>query len=52
MDDNSGTIPTFLLRGLTNTLKQNAWAGPDHWKYQRPKGMPLALTVIFFLQLS
>lgn len=26
----------FPARGLTTS--QNAWAGPDHWKYQKPKG--------------
>ncbi|KAI3497275.1 hypothetical protein L1887_39768 [Cichorium endivia] len=26
----------FPMRGLTTS--QNAWAGPDHWKYQKPKG--------------
>ena len=27
----------FLKLGLT--ARQNAWAGPDHWKYQKAKGM-------------
>ncbi|KAK4576038.1 hypothetical protein RGQ29_026837 [Quercus rubra] len=27
----------FLFQGLGITSKQNAWAGPDHWKYRRSK---------------
>ncbi|CAN1161306.1 Condensin complex subunit 2 [Linum perenne] len=38
MDDRSGTIDTYLLHSLGFASKHNAWAGPDHWKYQRAKG--------------
>ncbi|GMY31162.1 condensin complex subunit 2-like [Fagus crenata] len=31
-------VSIFLFQGLGITSKRNAWAGPDHWKYQRSKG--------------
>ncbi|XP_075671051.1 condensin complex subunit 2-like [Castanea sativa] len=31
-------VSMFLFQGLGITSKQNAWAGPDHWKYRRSKG--------------
>ncbi|XP_054819889.1 condensin complex subunit 2-like isoform X2 [Prosopis cineraria] len=33
MDGSHEPVPMFLLQVLGNTSKQNAWAGPDHWKY-------------------
>ncbi|CAN0897045.1 Condensin complex subunit 2 [Linum grandiflorum] len=36
-DDRSGTIDTYLLHSLGFRSKHNAWAGPDHWKYQKAK---------------
>ncbi|XP_020265059.1 condensin complex subunit 2-like isoform X2 [Asparagus officinalis] len=30
-------IADFLCLGLGFTSKSNAWAGPDHWKYQKVK---------------
>ncbi|CAN1843554.1 Condensin complex subunit 2, partial [Linum perenne] len=38
MDDRTDTIDTYLLRSLGFASKHNAWAGPDHWKYQKIKG--------------
>ncbi|XP_059444006.1 condensin complex subunit 2-like [Corylus avellana] len=38
VDDRFEKISMFLLQGLGVTSKQNAWAGPDHWKYRRSKG--------------
>ncbi|PRQ31947.1 putative condensin complex subunit 2/barren [Rosa chinensis] len=38
MDARFEEVSTFLLQGLAITSKKNAWAGPDHWKYWRPKG--------------
>ncbi|CAN1843555.1 Condensin complex subunit 2, partial [Linum perenne] len=37
MDDRTDTIDTYLLRSLGFASKHNAWAGPDHWKYQKIK---------------
>ncbi|KAM7250084.1 hypothetical protein ACFE04_021967 [Oxalis oulophora] len=37
VDDKFETVTTYLFEGLGLTLKQNAWAGPDHWKYQKLK---------------
>ncbi|XP_040988210.1 condensin complex subunit 2-like isoform X4 [Juglans microcarpa x Juglans regia] len=34
----------FLFQGLGVASKQNAWAGPDHWKYCRSKGSEDATT--------
>ncbi|KAE8125500.1 hypothetical protein FH972_020301 [Carpinus fangiana] len=38
VDDRFQKVSMFLLQGLGVTSKQNAWAGPDHWKYRRSKG--------------
>ena len=32
-------VDGYLFLSLGFTSKQNAWAGPDHWKYQKVKGM-------------
>ncbi|XP_042376872.1 condensin complex subunit 2-like [Zingiber officinale] len=32
-------ITDFLSVGLGFTSKSNAWAGPDHWKYRKAKGL-------------
>ncbi|PON41186.1 Condensin complex subunit 2/barren [Parasponia andersonii] len=37
MDDRFHEVSMFLFQRLEFTSKQNAWAGPDHWKYQSPK---------------
>lgn len=38
MDDRFEKVSMFLLQGLGVASKQNAWAGPDHWKFRRFKG--------------
>lgn len=37
-DDRLEKVDGFLFLSLGFTSKQNAWAGPDHWKYQKTKG--------------
>ncbi|XP_076934612.1 condensin complex subunit 2-like [Bidens hawaiensis] len=39
VDDRSATVDSFLFLSLGLTGKQNAWAGPDHWKYRKTKGL-------------
>ncbi|KAJ0982430.1 hypothetical protein J5N97_010685 [Dioscorea zingiberensis] len=39
MDENLERIAEFLSLGLGYTIKSNAWAGPDHWKYYKVKGL-------------
>ncbi|CAI0379411.1 unnamed protein product [Linum tenue] len=31
-------VAMFLFRSLDITGKQNSWAGPDYWKFLKPKG--------------
>lgn len=38
MDDRFEKIDRYLFLNLGFTLKQNDWAGPDHWKYRKTKG--------------
>ncbi|KAJ7963760.1 Condensin complex subunit 2 [Quillaja saponaria] len=38
VDDRIEQVALLLLPGLRIPSKQNAWAGPDHWKYWRAKG--------------
>ncbi|KAJ7981268.1 Condensin complex subunit 2 [Quillaja saponaria] len=37
MDDSFENVDEYLFLSLGFTSKQNAWAGPDHWKYQKAK---------------
>ncbi|KAA8526530.1 hypothetical protein F0562_008267 [Nyssa sinensis] len=37
-DDRFEKVDGYLFLGLGFTSKQNAWAGPDHWKYRKAKG--------------
>lgn len=37
-DDRFGEIDDYLFLNLGFTSKLNAWAGPDHWKFQKVKG--------------
>ncbi|XP_068666987.1 condensin complex subunit 2-like isoform X2 [Aristolochia californica] len=39
VDGRCENIADFLYLGLGFTSKKNAWAGPDHWKYRRVKGL-------------
>lgn len=38
MDDRFENVDGFLSLSLGFSSKQNAWAGPDHWKYKKSKG--------------
>ncbi|XAR68122.1 hypothetical protein NMG60_11003138 [Bertholletia excelsa] len=38
MDDRFEKVDGYLFLTLGFTSKQNAWAGPDHWKYRKTKG--------------
>ncbi|XP_042949007.1 condensin complex subunit 2-like isoform X4 [Carya illinoinensis] len=44
VDDTFEKFSMFLFQGLGVASKQNAWAGPDHWKYCRSKGSEDATT--------
>ncbi|XP_004506251.1 condensin complex subunit 2 [Cicer arietinum] len=37
MDDRFENVDGFLSLSLGFSSKQNAWAGPDHWKYKKSK---------------
>ncbi|KAG4192886.1 hypothetical protein ERO13_A07G186000v2, partial [Gossypium hirsutum] len=37
-DDRFEKVDDYLFLNLGFTLKHNAWAGPDHWKYRKTKG--------------
>ncbi|TQD78113.1 hypothetical protein C1H46_036343 [Malus baccata] len=37
VDDRFEKVPTFSFQVLG--LEKKLWAGPDHWKYWRPKGL-------------
>ncbi|MED6181093.1 hypothetical protein PIB30_016431 [Stylosanthes scabra] len=36
-DDRFANVDSFLFLSLGFSSKQNAWAGPDHWKYRKSK---------------
>ncbi|XP_073110424.1 condensin complex subunit 2 isoform X3 [Elaeis guineensis] len=38
IDEKLGNLADFVPLGLGSS-KHNAWAGPDHWKYQKTKGL-------------
>ncbi|XP_031392689.1 condensin complex subunit 2 isoform X2 [Punica granatum] len=38
-EDESEEVEGYLFLSLGMNTKQNAWAGPDHWKYRKPKGL-------------
>ncbi|CAL5342383.1 unnamed protein product [Camellia sinensis] len=38
IDDRFDKVDGYLFLSLGFTSKQNAWAGPDHWKYRKVKG--------------
>ncbi|XP_024047741.1 condensin complex subunit 2 isoform X2 [Citrus clementina] len=37
-DDRFERVDEYLFLNLGFSSKQNAWAGPDHWKYRKAKG--------------
>ncbi|XP_072995563.1 condensin complex subunit 2 isoform X2 [Typha latifolia] len=39
IEEKSEKIADFLSLGLGFSSKTNAWAGPDHWKYRKVKGL-------------
>ncbi|XP_059662453.1 condensin complex subunit 2-like isoform X2 [Cornus florida] len=39
VDGTSEKVAMFLFQGLGFTSEQNAWAGPDYWKYRKTKGL-------------
>lgn len=39
MDDRFEKVDEYLFLSLGISSKQNAWAGPDHWKYRKVKGL-------------
>lgn len=42
-DDRFEEVDSYLFLSLGFSTKQNAWAGPNHWKYRKVKGqIPLA----------
>ncbi|OVA03419.1 Condensin complex subunit 2/barren [Macleaya cordata] len=38
ISDRFEKVTDFMLFGLGFTSNQNAWAGPDHWKFRKAKG--------------
>ncbi|XP_074310894.1 condensin complex subunit 2 [Silene latifolia] len=36
--DRVESVASLLLAATGNTSSQNAWAGPEHWKYRKTKG--------------
>ncbi|PKA65273.1 Condensin complex subunit 2 [Apostasia shenzhenica] len=49
-DNRLEEIADFLSLGLGFTSKSNAWAGPDHWKYRKIKGVFFSLSSINLFQ--
>ncbi|KAM7492361.1 hypothetical protein LguiA_035282 [Lonicera macranthoides] len=39
VDDRFAKVDGYLFLSLGFASKQNAWAGPDHWKYRKAKGL-------------
>ena len=42
-DERFENVDDYLFLSLGISSKQNSWAGPDHWKYRKTKGMRLYL---------
>ncbi|XP_022970958.1 condensin complex subunit 2 [Cucurbita maxima] len=38
IEERSEKVDEYLISCLGFTLRQNAWAGPEHWKYRKTKG--------------
>ncbi|XP_015881154.3 condensin complex subunit 2 [Ziziphus jujuba] len=43
IDDRFEKVDGYLFFNLGFTSNQNAWAGPDHWKYRKTKGLEVNL---------
>ncbi|CAI9090105.1 OLC1v1024796C1 [Oldenlandia corymbosa var. corymbosa] len=41
VDDRFEKIDDYLFLSLGFSSKQNAWAGPDHWKYRKAREVPV-----------
>lgn len=39
MDETSENVDEYMFLSLGYLSKKNEWAGPDHWKYRKAKGM-------------
>lgn len=39
IDDGLGKVADLFSVGFQLTSNSNAWAGPDHWKYQKTRGL-------------
>lgn len=39
LDGRLQEFAAFILQGLGFPSKQRAWAGPDHWKFSKHKGL-------------
>lgn len=37
-NDRFEEVDSYLFLSLGFSTKQNAWAGPNHWKYRKVKG--------------
>lgn len=37
-EDRFNNVDEYLFSSLGLASKQNAWAGPEHWKYRKTKG--------------
>lgn len=51
-DEKLERITDFLSQGLGFSSKNNAWAGPDHWKFRKIKGIrksSLTFTFQYFI---
>ncbi|KAK9074066.1 hypothetical protein SSX86_006663 [Deinandra increscens subsp. villosa] len=40
VEDTFVRVDDYMFLKLGLTTRQNAWAGPDHWKYHKAKGSP------------
>ncbi|KAA0034790.1 condensin complex subunit 2 [Cucumis melo var. makuwa] len=38
VEERLGNVDEYLISCLGFTVRQNAWAGPEHWKYRKTKG--------------
>lgn len=39
VEERLGNVDEYLISCLGFTVRQNAWAGPEHWKYRKTKGI-------------
>lgn len=41
VEERLGNVDEYLISCLGFTVRQNAWAGPEHWKYRKTKGIAM-----------